>query len=138
MAQPLGSEELADLLRVAFAGAELAHSPYSGVRVGAALLTDDGAVFSGCNVENASYGLTICAERVAAVQAVAKGEKRFRAIAIATSLDKPMMPCGACRQFLAEFAPGLEVVVQGRSGEPVRTTLDALLPDAFTRGDLGV
>src|ERR1700741_5394164 len=113
---PAGDDQVQDLLRVAFAAAELAHSPYSRIKVGAALMAADGQVYSGCNVENASYGLTLCAERVAVVKAVSAGATRFRSLAIASSLDAPMMPCGACRQFLSEFAPDLDVVVQGKSG----------------------
>jgi cytidine deaminase len=129
-------DAIQDLLRVAFAAAELAHSPYSKVKVGAALMTTDGQVFSGCNVENASYGLTICAERVAAVKAVSSGATRFEMLAIGTNLDAPMMPCGACRQFLSEFAPDMLVVVQGRSGPMFRGRLAELLPHAFGPRDL--
>jgi len=135
-APPLRPDEIDDLLRVAHAAAELAHSPYSGVKVGAALLCADGQVFSGCNVENASYGLTVCAERVAVVKAVSSGETRFRALAIATSLPHPLVPCGACRQFVHEFAPELFVVVQGMEGPRIETTMAELLPRALRPGDL--
>lgn len=134
--QPPSNESIQDLLRVAFAALELAHSPYSSVKVGAALLSSDGQVFSGCNVENASYGLTICAERVAAVKAISSGVTRFESLAIASSLDAPMMPCGACRQFLSEFAPDLFVVVQGKSGPRFQARMSELLPHAFGPGDL--
>ena len=130
------SESIQDLLRVAFAAAELAHSPYSKVKVGAALVAADGKVYSGCNIENASYGLTICAERVALVKAVSSGATRFHAIAIASNLDAPMMPCGACRQFLSEFAPDLFVVVQGKSGPRFQARLSELLPHPFGPRDL--
>lgn len=138
---PPGDDALQDLLRVAFAALELAHSPYSQVKVGAAILCDDGRIFSGCNVENASFGLTLCAERVAAVKAVSAGSTRFAAMAIASSLDRPMMPCGACRQFLSEFAPApsvpsLMIIVQGKQGAPFRAKLSELLPHAFGPGDL--
>jgi|SRR5690349_1231515 len=129
-------ESIQDLLRVAFAAAELAHSPYSKVKVGAALLAADGQVYSGCNVENASYGLTLCAERVALVKAVSAGATRFETIAIATSLDGPMMPCGACRQFLSEFAPELLVIVQGKTGPRFQARLTELLPHPFGPRDL--
>ena len=115
----------------------LASSPYSKVRVGAALLCEDGEVFTGCNVENASFGMTLCAERVAISKAISMGERSFRAIVIASSLDDPMMPCGACRQVMREFAEDLEVIVQGAVGPRVRTRLSALLPQAFGPGDLG-
>lgn len=135
-APPLTPDEVDDLLRVAHAAALLAHSPYSGVKVGAALLSEDGEVYTGCNVENASYGLTLCAERVALVKAVSSGETRFRAMAIASSLPHPLMPCGACRQFAQEFAPELFLVAQGSEGPRVESTLAELLPRAFRPGDL--
>lgn len=130
------NDSIQDLLRVAFAAAELAHSPYSKVKVGAALVASDGQVFAGCNIENASYGLTICAERVAAVKAISSGATRFEMIAIASTLDAPMMPCGACRQFLSEFSPDLFVVVQGKSGPRFQSRLSELLPHAFGPRDL--
>ncbi|MEO6710697.1 MAG: cytidine deaminase [Planctomycetota bacterium] len=131
-----GNESIQDLLRVAFAAAELAHSPYSKVKVGAALVALDGQVFAGCNIENASYSLTICAERVAMVKAISSGATRFTSIAIASNLDAPTMPCGACRQFLSEFAPELFVVVQGKNGPRVQTWLTELLPHPFGPRDL--
>lgn len=107
-----------------------AHAPYSKFRVGAALESVDGAVFFGCNVENASYGLTICAERAALVAAVVSGAHRFRRLAVATSIDPPASPCGACRQMLAEFGLDLEIVAVGPT-ERREWTLRELLPDAF-------
>ncbi len=112
-----------------------AYAPYSEFRVGAALEADDGRVFVGCNVESASYGLTICAERMAIGAAVAGGARRFRRIAVATEVDPPGAPCGACRQLLAEFGLDLEVIAVGPSSDK-RWTLRALLPDAFTRESL--
>jgi cytidine deaminase len=109
-----------------------AYAPYSSFRVGAALLAGDGAVFSGCNVENASYGLTVCAERNAVARAVAEGGTRFKALAIVADSDPPAMPCGACRQVLAEFADDLEIVLANPHGQPVaRATLKDLLPQRF-------
>lgn len=109
---------------------ERAYAPYSGFTVGAALVTEDGTVFGGANVENASYGVGICAERSAAVSAVAAGHRNFRAIAIAGPETTVTAPCGACRQFLNEFNPQLTVIYTTPHG--VReTTLDELLPDAF-------
>lgn len=114
-----------------------AYSPYSRVQVGAALLGKDGRIFTGCNVENASYGLTLCAERSAIMKAVSEGAREFSAIAITTNRAKALMPCGACRQVLSEFAPKLRVLVVGTSGKRRETTLDALLPEAFKPSDLG-
>ena len=115
-----------------------AYSPYSKIRVGAAVLATDGRVFTGCNVENASYGMTWCAERTAIVKAVSEGAHAFTTIAIATSRPQPLMPCGACRQVLREFAPTLRVIVVGDGGQRHETTLSALLPDAFGPEDIGV
>lgn len=109
---------------------ENAYAPYSRFRVGAALVTADGVVFTGANVENASYGLAICAERSAAVAAVAAGYRDFEAIAVAGADNTLTAPCGACRQFLNEFNPVLSVVYTTPQGVTV-TTLDKLLPDAF-------
>ena len=90
-----------------------------------------GRVFTGANVENASYGLTICAERVAASSAVAAGEQRIEAIAVVGSADRPTSPCGACRQFLSEFGPNMAVVVAAPDGTVTRWSLSELLPHSF-------
>jgi cytidine deaminase len=119
------------LVRAAEAARRHAHAPYSRYRVGAAVETDDGAIYAGCNVENASYGLTICAERAAVCAAVAAGARRIRRAVVVTDSDPPGAPCGACRQVLAEFGLDMEVTAVG----PKRTTrwrLRDLLPDAFT------
>jgi len=108
-----------------------AHAPYSGFRVGAALLGAGGRVYTGCNVENSSYGLSLCAERCAVACAVADGEQAFRALAIATQSEPPAPSCGACRQVLAEFAPKLPILLVNPAGVCVRTSLDRLLPMAF-------
>jgi len=107
-----------------------AHAPYSRFRVGAAVLAADGRVFAGCNVENASLGLTVCAERNAVAAAVAAGTRPV-AVAVVTDQDH-VGPCGACRQVLAEFGPALAVVLVGRDGtRPRTTTIERLLPGAF-------
>lgn len=113
-----------------------AYVPYSAFRVGAALLTTDGEVVLGCNVENASYGLTMCAERVAIGTAIAAGKSRFTAIAIVSSHASPCMPCGACRQVMAEFAPDLEVILENPDGSPRALSLKELLPYQFAYDSL--
>lgn len=124
---------MADRLVLAARGMqEHAYCPYSNYRVGAALETQDGTVFLGCNVENASYGLTICAERAAVLAAVGAGARRFKRIVIATDSEPPGPPCGACRQVLAEFGSELEVESVGPS-QSKRWRIGDLLPDAFGR-----
>lgn len=110
---------------------ERAYAPYSHFLVGAALLTDDGQIITGCNVENRSYGLTICAERTAVAAAVAAGHRRLRAIAVVTDASPPAMPCGMCRETLNEFAPDLPVLVANLAGERRETTLRDLHPAPF-------
>ena len=122
------------LLRAAAAAARHAHAPYSRFRVGAALLTADGRVTTGCNVENASYGLTLCAERVAVGAAVAAGCRRFARLAVVGGDRAPARPCGACLQVLAEFCgPEFPIVIASRRAPATgqRLTLGQLLPQAF-------
>ena len=109
---------------------ERAYAPYSKFKVGAAVLMDDGSVFGGCNVENGAYGQSICAERVAMTSAVAGGKKNPVAISVTAGGSANCPPCGACRQFLAEFNPRLEVIMWHR-GELCRSSLDDLLPLRF-------
>ncbi len=124
------------MARLAAAAREVrrrAYAPYSRFRVGAAV-SANGVVHLGCNVENASYGLTVCAERAAVLAAVSAGALRIDAVAVASGTATPTPPCGMCLQTLAEFAgPELPVVLAGARGARVETTLGALLPQAFTR-----
>jgi len=122
--------DLSGLHEQAKLAAEGSYSPYSRFRVGAALLCDDGSVFTGANVENRSFGLTICAERSAIVAAVSAGKRRFSAIAIATpDSSDPVGPCGACRQVISEFMPAeAPVRFGGASGESIDTDVGALVP----------
>jgi cytidine deaminase len=106
-------------------------APYSGFRVGAALETADGLIVTGCNVENASYGLTICAERVAMVKALSEGHRNFVRLAVVADTVAPTTPCGACRQVLWEFAPALEIVMANLTAITAHHTLAELLPHPF-------
>ena len=125
-----------ELVRFAAEARRHAYAPYSHYRVGAALLAASGEVFTGCNVENASFGLTNCAERTALFKAVSEGHKEFEKIAI--SLENAGTPCGACRQVLNEFAPELVVLLGDETGKLVaETTLGQLLPSAFGPKNLG-
>ena len=119
-----------ELLRRAREALKNAYAPYSRYRVGACILAADGRMFCGCNVENASYGLTICAERGAVMAAVASGAREFTRIAIVSEGSLPW-PCGACRQVLREFATDIEVLVQDSEGNTHRATLSELLPMSF-------
>jgi cytidine deaminase len=121
-----------ELVRLAHEAREHAYAPYSGFRVGAALLCHDGTVFVGSNVENVSYGLTICAERGAVSAAVAAGKRDFAAIAVVTDANERVWPCGACRQVLSEFAPSLTVMAEA-GGNRVEKSLGELLPASFRR-----
>ena len=127
----------AALRAMAIAAMDHAYAPYSGFRVGAALLGDDGSVTTGCNVENASYPAGICAERGAVAAAVAAGVRSFSAIVIATEAEEPTPPCGICRQVLMEFAPRLAVHSVTRSGAEAQWSMVDLLPHAFTPTSLG-
>ena len=124
------------LVELAFTMLERSYVPYSKFPVGAALLCADGTVFTGCNVENAAYGSTICEERTALVKAVSEGHREFTALAVAGNSRDYCWPCGACRQMLYEFAPGLTVLVARGDGDYVKLPLKELLPHGFGPGSL--
>ena len=126
---------MSELVQRAREAMKNAWAPYSSFHVGAAIEAADGRVYVGCNVESASYGLTICAERMALGAAVASGARKLKRVVVTTDVDPPAAPCGACRQLLAEFGLGLEVQAVGPSTER-RWTLAQLLPDAFTKETL--
>ncbi|HWK24415.1 MAG TPA: cytidine deaminase [Ureibacillus sp.] len=114
-----------------------AYVPYSKFPVGAALLSEDGKVYQGCNIENSSFGLTNCAERTAIFKAVSEGVKKFKAIAVVGDTQGPCSPCGACRQVISEFcAPDMPVYLTNLNGDLQQTTVAELLPGAFTPEDL--
>ena len=132
------AEDVWRRLRERAAGAmEQAYAPYSGFRVGAALLVSNGTVVEGCNVVNASYSAGSCAERVAVGAAVVQGFREFDALVIVTEAEVPTPPCGFCRQVLMEFAPALPVLSVTRGGAEARWTMSELLPHAFTPTSLG-
>ena len=125
------------LLQAAEAARDRAYAPYSRFHVGAAVLCDDGGVHAGCNVENASYGLTLCAERSAVSRAITDGCRRILAVAVATNAEKATPPCGMCRQVLTEFAaPQTPIRMRTRSGDARELSLGELLPHAFDKSFL--
>ena len=121
------------LVTAARAAREHAAADYSGFKVGAALETADGQIITGCNIENASYGLTMCAERVAVFKAVSEGHRTFRRIAVVAATADPTPPCGSCRQILWEFGGDLEVVLANLEAVTATHRLSALLPHPFDR-----
>ncbi|HEV3437898.1 MAG TPA: cytidine deaminase [Gemmata sp.] len=136
MSEP-DKKTLEDMAKRAKIVSEKAHCPYSKFRVGAVVLTDDGQMFEGCNVENASYGLTICAERNAVFQMVARAKQKIAAIVIYTPTPKPSAPCGACRQVINEFGPDALVMSVCDGPDVLKKKLSELLPDAFGPSNLG-
>ena len=124
------------LIDAAISAREYAYAPYSGFSVGAAIMTGDGSVFTGCNVENASYPCGICAERTAAATAVSEGRRDITAVAIVGSSSEQCTPCGVCRQFLYEFAPDMTVLCGNKDGDFSEKTLSGLLPEGFGSGSL--
>ena len=123
-------DRTAPLIEAAKSARECAHAPFSHFKVGAAVESVDGDVITGCNIENASYGLTLCAERVAIFKAVSEGIRKFKSITIVVDTDELTPPCGACRQVLNEFAPNIRVLVTWQGGTE-SATLPELLPHGF-------
>ena len=132
----ISKSTLAYMEKAAREAADRSYSPYSSFPVGAAVLTETGEVFSGCNVENAALGLSMCAERSAVFQAIAGGCREIRAVVIYTPTAKAVAPCGACRQVLSEFGPKARVLSMCDSSDRLEETLDALLPQAFDQSDI--
>ena len=129
--------ELPGLIDTATEMLERAYVPYSHFPVGAALLTKDGKIYSGCNIENASFGLTNCAERTAIFKAVSEGERNFDYLVVTGDTDGPISPCGACRQVLVEFCgPKMPVLLTNRNGDQQFTTVEGLLPGYFKSADM--
>jgi cytidine deaminase len=122
-----------ELIERARKSRECAYAPYSKFKVGAALLTKGGKVYTGANIENATFGLTVCAERVALFKAITDGEKKFVKIAVVADKDEPITPCGACRQVLSEFASDLKIICANLKGKTIRYSLRKLLPEAFVK-----
>ncbi len=123
------------LIRLAATARERAYAPYSGYAVGAAVLGESGRVYTGCNVENAVYPLSMCAERIAVFKAVSRGERAFRAVAVVT--ENGGAPCGSCRQVLREFGEDTSVIIADKEGNWRETSVADLLPDSFSALDLG-
>uniref|UniRef100_A0A7E4W884 Cytidine deaminase n=1 Tax=Panagrellus redivivus TaxID=6233 RepID=A0A7E4W884_PANRE len=128
---PLSPEIKKELIAKATGAMKLAYCPYSKYEVGAALLTSDDKIVTGGNVENASYGGTICAERSAVCRAVAEGHRSFKAVVVVTHSPKPASPCGLCRQFLFEFGNFHVILASTKTDETVETTIGELLPGGF-------
>ncbi len=124
------------LIRYARRAKRHSHAPFSRFHVGAALLARDGTIYTGCNVENSSYGLTMCAERTALFKAISEGGRKFKAIAIVSDDDGYTSPCGACRQVILDLAGNIDVVLADRKGSVRVFTLNDLLPHPFTASDV--
>lgn len=132
----MDQEKIKELIDTAIEARKKSYSPYSGFSVGAALLTTEGRVFTGTNVENVSYGLTNCAERTAVFKAVSEGYYKFEAVAIAADTEKPVPPCGSCRQVILEFGEDIKIIMANLKGEYLQYNIKELLPGAFNREDL--
>ena len=132
MVHDLKKEEIERLIEAARQARARAYAPYSNFAVGAALLDNEGEIYTGCNVENVSYGLTNCAERTAIFKSVSEGKTKFKAIAIYADTETYCTPCGACRQVIAEFGPDIVVIQANRHGEYILNTINEILPGGFT------
>jgi len=128
--------DYSELIKKSIEAKKFSYSPYSNFSVGVALLTESNKVFTGTNVENASYSLSICAERVAFTKAISEGETKFRAVAISSSKDKYIYPCGACRQFMHEFGGDTDVIIVRSENDFKIIKLSELLPGAFDKNSL--
>lgn len=128
-------QELQKLIQAAIEMRKQSYSPYSNFAVGAAVLSNDGYIYGGCNIENASYGLTNCAERTAIFNAVSNGKRNISAIAVVADTDRPCSPCGACRQVIGEFKIPC-IIMANLKGEYKMVTLEELLPFSFSNTDL--
>lgn len=125
-----------ELIEAAKKAREKAYAPYSKFKVGAAILTKSRKVYTGANIENSSYGASVCAERVAVFDAINSGETEIVELAVVTDKNEPVMPCGICRQVLTEFSKNLKIYAANLNGKVIETTLAKILPMAFTREDL--
>lgn len=128
----MNSSDQSDLIEQARSARERAIAPYSQFKVGAALRTKAGKVYQGCNIENSSFSLTVCAERVALLAALAVGEREFEAVAVFSQSDTPATPCGPCRQLMWEFCGDIDVLLQNAAGDTREYRLSELFPHAFT------
>jgi len=123
--------DVSHLIEEAQEAMQRAYAPYSGFRVGAALLTSDNQIFTGCNVENASYGLTVCAERIAVFNAISSGASEFKALAVVSDGEGYCRPCGACRQVIREFGKNILIIMASNDGRYEAKSISELLPDCF-------
>jgi len=129
-------EEYEKLIKEAEKARKRAYTPYSKFKVGAAVLCADGKILTGCNIENASFGLAVCAERVAIFKAISEGSTKFEAIAVIGDTDKPCSPCGACRQVISEFGEDIPLIMANLKGDVKIKKIKELLPEAFNKKDL--
>ncbi len=129
-------KRILEIIKLAQQAKEHAYAPYSGFRVGACIAAKNGRLYTGCNIENASYGATVCAERTAVFKAISEGENEFEAIALASDATRFILPCGICRQVLSEFSLNILVISSANSNEYKIFSLEELLPGAFSGEDL--